>query len=425
MQARGWAKAVQQAGSESAALQRPHAALQTVGTLRMRRIFAAMRPLPQPRPLEKGMAAKTAREAALQKTFEELLADTSLSEDYTSRPVGSLLAKIAAAKAAREAAKAPRCRQPVEQVWALGPLSWCHRICYTGYTRPSLAPLSKCRPGVAPRSSASAASSSAAPASVPLSPSLVAGLLQSAPDGGTQAGIPRQVLVSVGEPGLSGSYELESETARAAERPAQEPQEPLAFQGFWEMPQLLREAEIKAAMRDPNVTIPQMKAELKAALMQRALLELAEIGLNLRDFYSPELDKCIFQCVGAPLHTLHCPAHCHHRTPQHQYVSPSRLRSQDEELGAESRRALAVGQGGSDRRTRDGAHRAGACTEGLQVQAARLPFPSLDRHAGRGCARIPGALRQPHTLAQASPPRPTLPEALAPMPSPPHTHPSP
>ena len=142
-------------------------------------------------------------------------------------------------------------------------------------------------------------------------------MLQSAPDGGAEAGVPRQVHASAAEPGLSGSYKLESEMARAAERPAQAPQEPRKFQGFWELSQLLREAEIKAAMRDPNVTIPQMKAELKAAMMQRALLELAELGLNLRDFYSPEPDKCIFQCVGAPLHTLHCPAHCHRRTPQH------------------------------------------------------------------------------------------------------------
>ena len=109
MQARGWAEAVQRAGSESAALQRPHAALQTPGTLRMRRCFALMRPLPQPRPLEKSMAAKTARGAALQKPLEELLAGTNLCSEYTSAPAGSLLAKLATAKKAR-------CGQPVEQV---------------------------------------------------------------------------------------------------------------------------------------------------------------------------------------------------------------------------------------------------------------------------------------------------------------------
>jgi uncharacterized protein Smg (DUF494 family) len=207
-----------------------------------------MRPEGQPRPEEKAEGAKSARTDAAQKSLDSLLEETGLSDEYTP-PAGSLLEKIAAAKAAK-------------------------KTCVSTASAPASAP---------------------APSVVWDAP-LVVGLLQSAPDGGAAAGIPRQVF----HPD-SGTYRLESEAPlreQLAKEAATSNEQPDQWRGFWDPAQLLREAQIKAAMEDPNFTIAQMKAVLKAAMHQRALWELAEIGINLRDYYAPQKDRVVVQCVG-------------------------------------------------------------------------------------------------------------------------------
>ena len=67
---------------------------------------------------------------------------------------------------------------------------------------------------------------------------------------------------------------------------------------FRSLSQLLREAEVKAAALDPATTVAQLKAELKSAVMQRTLSELLHLGVDLRDYYAPHVDKAMVLCVG-------------------------------------------------------------------------------------------------------------------------------
>ena len=62
--------------------------------------------------------------------------------------------------------------------------------------------------------------------------------------------------------------------------------------------QLLREAELRAAVECSKVTKAEMVAELQSAYFQRARVALEEIDINLRNYYAPEADHSLTQCTG-------------------------------------------------------------------------------------------------------------------------------
>ena len=62
--------------------------------------------------------------------------------------------------------------------------------------------------------------------------------------------------------------------------------------------QLLREAELRAAVECSKVTKAELVAELQSAYFQCARVVLESININLRNFYDPEADHSLAQCTG-------------------------------------------------------------------------------------------------------------------------------